>query len=112
MVPSSNANCEADVDKFICILELLNLLFPHLFLSLCTISANGADEGLTNQEVNTLAYIAGYIVRKISQKVCTSCKGKIVGELDADNRNHDFLSAKSYGFSQHVATYCWGLLSC
>ena len=57
-----------------------------------------------------MAYIAGYIVHRISQKVCTSCKDKVVGEVDADNPNHEFLSAKSYGFLKAPSNLLLGIV--
>ena len=65
-------------------------------LSVCTIPTEH-DQGLSKQESNILTYIAGYIVRKIREKICVTCSSKISGVLDPDNPNHDFIAEKSSG---------------
>lgn len=54
------------------------------------------DDQLTDQENNTIAYIAGYIVRKVRQKVCSTCKDFLTGEYESENPDHVFLSKKNY----------------
>ena len=115
MVPSKSANCEADVDSFICSLKHVkeapstSTVTEHVsimdqvpvsvkaILSVCTSPDEECVQGLSNQENNVLAYIAGYIVRKVKGKVCAVCCDKITGELDS-NPNLDFLKSKTYGY--------------
>jgi hypothetical protein len=66
-------------------------------LSVCTPQDENCAQGLSNQETNVLAYIAGYIVRTVKGKVCSICCEKITGDLDS-NPNLDFLKTKSYGY--------------
>ena len=67
-------------------------------LSVCTLPNEENAQGLSHQENNVLAYIAGYIMRKVKGKVCSICCNKITGELDPSNPNLDFLKTKSYGY--------------
>ena len=118
MVPSKLSNCEADVDNFLCSLEHVKEAVspvvstaaqtPSITDSICwsvksilsVCKLPGEDEyaqGLSVQENNILAYIGGYIVRKIKGKVCNTCSNKIVGQVEPDNPNHEFIAAKSYG---------------
>ena len=64
-------------------------------LAVCTLPQS-REEGLSNQECNTLTYISGYIIKKIRHKICPSCSDKIVGILDSSNPNHHFIAEKSY----------------
>ena len=63
-----------------------------------------ADEMLSLQEDNVLAYIAGYIVRRLRHKLCTECQEKVVSTTDTKNQNHDFLVKKSYAGAKHGLT--------
>ena len=49
-------------------------------------------EQLSLKEMNVLTYI----VKKIADKVCTSCKTKIRSVISDSDPNHDFLAAKNY----------------
>ena len=117
MVPAKGANCESDVDHFICSLEnvkagstpdeqvqpetsLMDMIpwSVKSILSVCTVPTYERDEDLTKQENNILAYISGYIVRKLKGKICSPCANKIVGTLDPDHYAYqDFIAKKSYG---------------
>ena len=46
--------------------------------------------------MNVTTYIAGYIVRKLKDKVCGPCLKLLSSPLDADNKSHDFLKLKLY----------------
>ena len=117
MVPSKQANCEEDVDKFLCSLEQMKKA-PHTpspvqspeqtimdtlpfsvrsIMSVCTILTATEQEELSSSECNILAYIGGYITRKLQKKCCPVCQNKIMGSVDNDNPNHAFISEKSYG---------------
>ena len=117
MVPSKFSNCEEDVDSFICSLEHVKKSSDtpptepapqpsvldtvpwsvRSILTVCTLPSQEHEQHcLDTQENNVLAYIAGYIVRKLSKRVCVSCKDKISADLDLENPNHEFIAAKSY----------------
>ena len=53
---------------------------------------------LSLKENNVLCYIAGYIVKRIHDKICAPCYNKIVSStgISKDNPHHGFLAAKSY----------------
>ena len=53
-------------------------------------------EQLSLKEKNVLTYIGGYIVKKIADKVYTSCKTKIRSVICDSDPNHDLLAAKDY----------------
>lgn len=118
MIPSSQANCEEDVDEFLCTLEhfkkkpfsptpqvqspeeslIESLPFSvKSILSVCTIRPQHEEEALTNSECNILAYIGGYIVRKLKEKCCQMCMTKIEEDVNQQNPNHAFICAKTYG---------------
>ena len=54
------------------------------------------SESLSTQEVNVLAYIAGYIVRQLRKKVCPPCVSKRISKLSIENPDHDLLRQKKY----------------
>ena len=54
------------------------------------------ESDLSLQETNVLAYIGGFIVRKVRDKVCNTCKEKITSIICPDNESHQFLAAKNY----------------
>ena len=51
---------------------------------------------LSVAEGNILVYIAGYICRKIKEKVCSECIQKLYGKTNANNILHTFLAHKIY----------------
>ena len=69
-------------------------------ISVCTMPTYDEDV-LSLMEQNVLAYIAGYIVKKLKDKICVECKNKICGEIDPDNECHQFLSQKNYSEARH-----------
>ena len=113
MVPIKTSNCEADVDKFICNLDNFKNAKPAAIqnssttsiydelpfnvksiLSVCKLPET--NEGLSNQETNVLAYISGYIIKKLQLKICDGCFQKIVSPINEDDPNHQFIAKKSY----------------
>lgn len=107
MVPHSNTNCEEDIDEFLLSLDAINHakqsqgdLFTvpsspyedmvaqlpasvRNILSVCTFPTDlnlqeRPDENFSMQERNVLAYISGYIARKLRKKVCSMCEYKFV----------------------------------
>jgi hypothetical protein len=116
MVPSKSANCENDVDKFVCSLEQVSKqqVSPppqaqpqssvmdnvpwsvKSILSVCSLPPQDDSQGLSHQECNILAYIGGYIAHKIGKKVCSTCSEKIVAPVNKEDPNHAFIASKSY----------------
>lgn len=110
LVHSNSSNCQEDVDKFLFSLGKMtggtadppttdDVVSSHLELPATVRSAlsrvNG-DDTIASQETNILAYIAGYIVRKIKPSTCCDCVGKLVGSLSTDTSDHSFLLNKTY----------------
>jgi hypothetical protein len=122
MVPSKSSNCQEDVDSFLFTLTRANdngnqsegaaaqvvdspnqtelFEIPDSVKALLTVSVQSSDRNKADtaglQESNILAYIAGYICRKIRPTMCDSCKQRMIGELDQTNRDHTFLLHKHY----------------
>jgi hypothetical protein len=113
LMPGRGANCTEDVDKFIFSLASVHtpgalqppVPPPHpvmddvpesvrAILSVCTLPPQ-AHDGLSDQETNILAYIGGYIVRKLQVKICHDCEEKITGEIEEDDVHHKFLAKKN-----------------
>ena len=128
MIPSKLANCENDVDKFLCSLSnikealnpidigqastsFLDTLAYNVksILSVCTIPTEN-DQGLSLQESNILNYIGGYIVKKLKDRICNVCFDKVVGKLESDNCNHAFTAEKSLGSLQYPSTLLLGVV--
>ena len=63
-----------------------------------------ADGMLSQQEDNVLAYIAGYIVRRLRNKLCPECQEKVVSSIDTNNQNHGVLVEKSYAGAKRGLT--------
>ena len=116
MVPVKGSNCQEDVDTFLVGLKEKKaeaLVVPAQtpeeqlmenvpaeaasIISVCTMPTYDEDV-LSLMEQNVLAYIAGYIVKKLKDKICVECKNKICGEIDPDNQ---FLSQKNYSEARH-----------
>lgn len=79
---------------------------PAAIQSLMSTCAMSPSEGnqLSLQEVNVITYIAGYIARKIKDKVCNSCIEKICLDTslnDVHGCNYDFVKAKNYCDAKH-----------
>ena len=68
---------------------------PVSIQSLATCQPSEGEQ-LSLKEINVLTYIGGYTVKKIADKVCTSCKTKIRSVISDSDPNHDFLAAKNY----------------
>lgn len=120
MIPSKGSNCKEDVDDFLLTLKGIgsnvNTTPPSndtpdmqhqpntndipasvtSILSLCSFQF-ATNEALSDTECNIVAYIAGYLCRKVSGKICQSCKELLKANLDAENPSHVFLNHKNYG---------------
>ena len=110
LVHSNSSNCQEDVDKFLFSLGKMtggtgdppttdDVVSSHLELPATVRSALSRvnrDDTIASQETNILAYIAGYIVRKIKPSTCCDCVGKLVGSLSTDTSDHSFLLNKTY----------------
>ena len=68
---------------------------PVSIQSLATCQPSEGEQ-LSLKEMNVLTYIGGYIVKKIADKMYTSCKTKIRSVISDSDPNHDFLAAKNY----------------
>ena len=117
MTPSTNTTCTEDVNEFLLSLQSIkprqdpeqslvaqsayDTLVQQLpaevrsILSVSTVLTE-VNESLSTQEVNVLAYIAGYIVRKLRKKVCPPCVNKLISKLSSENPDHDLLRQKKY----------------
>ena len=113
LVHSNSSNCQEDVDKFLFSLGKMtggtadppptttddDVVSSHLELPATVrsvLSRVNRDDTITSQESNILAYISGYIVRKIKPSTCCDCVGKLVGPLSTDNSDHSLLLNKTY----------------
>ena len=63
-------------------------------LSVCTPFVT-EENALSKEEDNVLAYIAGYVVRKMRGKVCQTCLDACVSDT-AESEHLDFLKVKKY----------------
>ncbi|KAK7094198.1 hypothetical protein V1264_007852 [Littorina saxatilis] len=109
VVQSALSNCEEEDDHFLLSLETLQQEDGHstpledVPLPLQYQSGEHADilrmafafpaDNLSIQEENILTYISGYIARKLTGKVCSGCRGLLVGPLRGD-RKEIFLTKK------------------
>ena len=59
-----------------------------------------SDPQLAQQYSNIVAYISGYIGRRLKQKVCAGCLTEMKGKLDDNNKDHLLLKAKQYAAVQ------------
>ena len=59
------------------------------------------DQQSSRQVKAVVAYIAGYMVQRLENKVCAQCHTHIRGTLQVGNEAHRFLANKQY---QHVKT--------
>ena len=116
MVPSSNTNCINDVDEFLLTLTSVDQkapadqIAPHSsaydrlledlpasvrdLLSVCSLPPE-EETSLDKQEFNVIAYIAGYIVRKLRKVVCNICVANITSEICDENEFHEFIKKKN-----------------
>lgn len=112
MMPGKNANCVEDVDKFLLTLKNVNNPAPNptpilrpspldgipenvrSIMTMCTLPL---DDGLSNQETNILAYIGGYIVKKLQKKnhICHECDEKIAADVEEGDSRYQFLKEKN-----------------
>lgn len=54
------------------------------------------DDNSNSRQLNILAYIAGYIIRKVKVRLCEGCVDLITGQMDINNEAHQFLAHKLY----------------
>ena len=52
-------------------------------------------QGLTDPETNILAYIGGYIIKKLKDKICQTCIDKSVANEDGLGHQHRFIRGKN-----------------
>jgi hypothetical protein len=104
---SAKTNCKPDVDKLLFDLKGLSdskCFLPSYGAAVPTISRD-VEKCLAEinpkqmkkfgiEEENILFYIAGYVARKVSRKVCGDCQALLMGELDPEDPCHSFLQAK------------------
>ena len=106
MQPGSMSNCEEDVDDFQLTLSNTTPLerLPTCPMNVPVLSdvphdiqalVDSHPPELSLQESNAIAYIGGYVVRKIRDKVCMPCKQKISSVMSANSSNHAFLCTKA-----------------
>lgn len=116
LAPIKNSNCQEDVDVFLVNLAqapkpvtsaeaavspqqaLLNQLpeSARQVVAVCSFMPTDTDESLDHQEINVLAYIGGYIVRKLKKVMCSECTKKLATSIDPDEPSHEFLVKKNY----------------
>ena len=110
MVPSCNSNCQDDIDDFLLTLGSINkkkhvqpLLpsptaydvmvktLPENLKSLLKVGPFPVEETdpLSKQEKNTIAYICGYIIRKVRNLICGACQIKLI--ISGDSKENDCL---------------------
>ncbi len=114
MVGGSSANCEEDVDSFLLNLSSLGdaaasnhdvsvpnvpqpQSIPASVQSLLDVVTLPIPSGISIEECNIVAYIAGYVLRKIRQKLCVDCQASMFGQIDESNETHKFLFMKNNG---------------
>lgn len=117
MVQGNNTNCDPDeIDRFLLTLKNVNTAIPDAqpvqsqpslpvdvpenvrnIMAVCAFPPTDDLEGLNDHQVNILAYIGGYIVKKLQEKarLCQSCSVNIVGKLDNEDARHAFVLQKN-----------------
>ena len=124
LVTSKSANCKEDVDAFLFslgknasvtesatmpeetqdgpewtpMLELPTSVKELMNVMVMPQESN-CDSKVTAQENNILAYIAGYICRRMQGNTCVECFRRITGEIDESNPDHQLLINKRYSSS-------------
>jgi hypothetical protein len=113
MLPSQLSNCQEDVDQFLLTLGNLDEAaqppaqppnpsaeedLPQEALELLSFSVSSGipSKALAISDVNIVAYISGYIVRKRRNRFCASCQEKLTSRIDASKPSHLFLSLKAH----------------
>ena len=110
MVPSPRANCQEDVDAFLFNINAPNKSttasvfevppppadpeIPESVRSLMAVFT--IEQTMSVEEENILTYIAGYVSRKVSLKVCDECRESLHGTYNALDQAHCFLHEKQY----------------
>ncbi len=114
-------NCAEDLDNFLLSLDSLPVSGEGAFqdeplpayesliatlpenvrsiMSVCSFTqdVSAASDELTFSESNILAYIAGYVVRKVRGKMCPDCASSLVcSEEEDDNDALSFIKCKNY----------------
>ena len=113
MLPSQLSNCQEDVDQFLLTLGNLEKVphpltqppnpstqesLPQEELELTTISGSSdlPSKSLSVFDVNIVAYISGYIMRKRRNKFCAVCQENLTSQIDASQPSQLFLSLKAH----------------
>ena len=108
--PSPASNCQEDTDSFLltlknigcnrgsgpgCLIPSQCNELPEAVRSLLPVLSFPPSK-MSLEERNILAYIGGFVCRKLWHKVCGECKVHLRGDLYQTNESHHFLSMKSY----------------
>ena len=105
------SNCKEDVDSFLLNLKSIGALpanaaslptptlpssLPPVVQSLLSVFNLPQGSSLSLQEPQIIAYIAGYICRKVRSKVCEDCRDKLRGSgIDPNNPAHLLLKKRA-----------------
>ena len=110
VVKPKGANCEDDLENFVITLgethntDLFNTTpvatsFNNYFVEArCNWSDMNTEtelNSLDNTEINIIAYITGYITRKIREKICKSCLTVAI-TTDVNQPHLEFINTKAY----------------
>ncbi|GFO19288.1 hypothetical protein PoB_004579300 [Plakobranchus ocellatus] len=106
MTTSERQNCKEDLDSFLFFLENIaskdSYRLQHdVPRSIQALMMPLATASLTSVESNIVEYIAGYVVLKLSSKVCTDCKQVMLGMTDFASTKHVFLQAENFEECSH-----------
>ena len=117
MVASTRKNCKDDLDAFVFGFQSVSSASAQQ-TNVLSDPSPGVDQidvsmpSLLNiQQANVLAYIAGYICRRIGPKLCSGC-AQSLGSV-SNHAHHMFISVKSYSCetsllepSPHIMQLC------
>lgn len=119
MLQGNNSNCQEHVEGFLLSMGASEKAGPTVFsaasspspydamlsqlpaemrslLAVCTLNVP-EQEALSKEENNILAYISGYIVRKLRGKMCQNCLDTCTADSqDQDDENLEFINIKRY----------------
>lgn len=86
-----------DVEEWTSVLELPQSVKE--LMAVMTLPKQDCDATL--QESNILAYIAGYVCKKVKSKTCKECFDAITDKVDEENQEHTLLSNKRYSYAKN-----------
>ena len=72
-----------------------NVEIPHSVQELMSVFTQSSRPGISLEEENVLTYIAGYVAKKLSSKVCQECTSQLKGKIEG-TENEVFISNKRY----------------